>query len=54
MKKGDIIEGIIEKYSFPNKGSFVYREELGDGSTAEKTVLPGDVIDLKKKSCKII
>ena len=39
MKKGDIIEGIIEKYSFPNKGSFVYREELGDGSTAEKTVL---------------
>ena len=26
MKKGDIVEGVIEHYSFPNRGSFFLNE----------------------------
>ena len=36
MKKGDIIEGRIETYSFPNKGSF----HLEDRKIIVKNALP--------------
>ena len=32
MKKGDIIEGVITDYSFPNKGSFMYHSVAPDGT----------------------
>ena len=31
MKKGDVIEGVIEEYSFPNKGSFYHNEDKNGG-----------------------
>ena len=37
MKKGDIIEGTIEQYSFPNRGSFRYE----DRKIIVKNALPG-------------
>ena len=60
MKKGDIIEGEITDYSFPNKGSFIYSSPsaAGDGSADErkiivKNALPGSVVKvriIKKKT----
>ena len=60
MKKGDIIEGIITDYSFPNKGSFLYSapSASGDGTVEErkiivKNALPGSRVRvriIKKKS----
>ena len=49
MKKGDIIEGTIENYSFPNKGSFL----LDDRKIVVKGGLPGTTARIritKKKS----
>ena len=49
MKKGDIIEGRIETYSFPNKGSF----HLEDRKIIVKNALPGAEVRvriIKKKS----
>ena len=60
MKKGDIIEGRITAYSFPNKGSFMYSapSASGDGSIEErkiivKNALPGSLVKvriIKKKT----
>ena len=60
MKKGDIIEGRITDYSFPNKGSFMYSAPAasGDGSIEErkiivKNALPGSLVRvriIKKKT----
>ena len=60
MKKGDIIEGRITDYSFPNKGSFMYSapSASGDGSIEErkiivKNALPGSLVKvriIKKKT----
>ncbi len=60
MKKGDIIEGEITDYSFPNKGSFIYSSPSlsGDGSEDKrkiivKNALPGSVVKvriIKKKT----
>lgn len=60
MKKGDIIEGIITDYSFPNKGSFLYSAPSanGDGTFEERKIivknsLPGSKVRvriIKKKS----
>ena len=49
MKKGDIIEGTIESYSFPNRGSFRYE----DRKVIVKRALPGAKVQIrvtKKKS----
>ena len=43
MKKGDIIEGTIEKYSFPNRGSFVYE----DRKINVKNALPGAKVRIR-------
>ena len=40
MKKHEIIEGKIEEYEFPNKGSFVY----GDRKVTVKGALPGQTV----------
>ena len=49
MKKGDIIEGTIENYSFPNRGSFRYEDQ----KITVKNALPGANVRIritKKKS----
>ena len=49
MKKGDVIEGTIESYSFPNRGSFQYE----DRKVIVKRALPGSTVRIritKKKS----
>ena len=49
MKKGDVIEGVIESYSFPNKGSFL----RDDRKIIVKNALPGTEAKIritKKKS----
>ncbi len=54
MKKGDIIEGTISAYDFPNKGSFVYEEDGAKGrKVTVKGTLPGQkvrVLVTKKKA----
>ena len=60
MKKGDLVEGIIDKYSFPNKGSFLHIEEQKDSSgenvikTIERRItvkgaLPGQTVKARVK-----
>ncbi len=56
MKKGDIIEGVIEHYSFPNRGSFFHKEENGQETIERKVIvkdaLPGQTVQarvIKKK-----
>ena len=53
MKKGDIIEGIIDHYSFPNRGSFIYKEDDGtERKVIVKDALPGQTVQarvIKKK-----
>ncbi len=49
MKKGDIIEGVIDKYSFPNKGSMM----VEDKRVTVKGTLPGQTVRgrvIKKKA----
>ncbi len=60
MKKGDIIEGIITDYNFPNKGSFMYHSVAPDGTPLGddrkiivKNALPGSKVRvriIKKKT----
>ncbi len=47
MKKGDIIEGVVERIDFPNKGKFQY----GDREITVKNVLPGQkvLVQIRKK-----
>ena len=59
MKKGDIIEGVIEEYSFPNKGSFIHIEEnaQAEGGKIERKVtvkgaLPGQTVKARIKKKK--
>ena len=59
MKKGDIVEGVIEEYSFPNKGSFKHIEEneQAEGGKIEriisvKGVLPGQTVKARIKKKK--
>ena len=63
MKKGDLVEGIIDKYSFPNKGSFLHIEEQMDSSgenvikTIERRItvkgaLPGQTVKARIKKKK--
>lgn len=59
MKKGDIIEGKIEKYSFPNRGSFLHIEEnpQAEGGQIERNVtvkgaLPGQTVKVRIKKKK--
>ena len=63
MKKGDLVEGIIDKYSFPNKGSFLHIEEQKDSSgenvikTIERRItvkgaLPGQTVKARIKKKK--
>ncbi len=55
MKKGDIVEGVIENYSFPNRGSFFLNEENhenGGRKVVVKGSLPGQTVRariIKKK-----
>ena len=56
MKKGDLVEGIIDKYSFPNKGSFLHIEEQQD-KTIERRItvkgaLPGQTVKARIKKKK--
>ncbi len=49
MKKGDVCEGIIERYDFPNKGSF----QVDERKVTIKSALPGQKVKYmvtKKKS----
>ena len=43
MKKGDVIEGTIESYSFPNRGSFQYE----DRKVIVKRALPGSTVRIR-------
>ncbi|SEQ70338.1 Methyltransferase domain-containing protein [Lachnospiraceae bacterium NE2001] len=59
MKKGDIVEGIIDKYSFPNKGSFLHVEENPsvEGGSIERRItvkgaLPGQRVKARIKKKK--
>ncbi len=59
MKKGDIVEGVIEHYSFPNKGSFIHIEEnpQAEGGQIERNVtvkgaLPGQTVKVRIKKKK--
>ena len=59
MKKGDIVEGVIDEYSFPNKGSFIHIEEnpQAEGGKIErrisvKGVLPGQTVKVRIKKKK--
>ncbi|MBO4863193.1 MAG: class I SAM-dependent RNA methyltransferase [Eubacterium sp.] len=59
MKKGDIIEGVIEHLSFPNKGSFVHIEEnpSAPGGQIKRTInvkgaLPGQTVKVRIKKKK--
>jgi len=59
VKKGDIIEGKIEKYSFPNRGSFLHIEEnpQAEGGQIERNVtvkgaLPGQTVKVRIKKKK--
>ena len=53
MKKGDIVEGVIEHYSFPNRGCFYLEEsETGKRKVLVKGALPGQKVSarvIKKK-----
>lgn len=57
MKKGDLIQGTISKYVFPNKGSFMHTEvnpQTGEEvtrsiSTKGKGVLPGAEVEVRIK-----
>lgn len=44
MKKGQIYEGTVEKYEFPNKGIVIYREEDTETKVAVKGTLPGQTV----------
>lgn len=45
MKKGQILEGIVERVDFPNKGVVKVREESGEGAFClVKNVLPGQKV----------
>ena len=49
MKKGDIVEGVIDKFSFPNKGSMM----VEDKRVTVKGTIPGQTVRariIKKKS----
>ena len=59
MKKGDIVEGKIEGYSFPNRGSFIHIEEneqAPDGKIERvitvKGALPGQTVKARIKKKK--
>ena len=59
MKKGDIVEGIIDEYSFPNKGSFIHIEDnpQAEGGKIERKVtvkgtLPGQTVRARVKKKK--
>ncbi len=59
MKKGDIVEGKIESYSFPNRGSFLHIEEneqAPDGKIERvitvKGALPGQTVKARIKKKK--
>ena len=59
MKKGDIVEGVIEEYSFPNKGSFIHIEKNEQAPGGEikrkitvKGVLPGQTVRVRIKKKK--
>ncbi len=57
MKKGQILEGIVERVDFPNKGVVKCREENGeDAICIVKNVLPGQRINFcvqKKRSGRV-
>ncbi len=45
MKKGQILEGIVERVDFPNKGVVRVREENGEEAVCiVKNVLPGQKV----------
>ena len=56
MKKGQILEGIVERVDFPNKGVVKVREENGEEAVCiVKNVLPGQRVSFrvqKKRSGK--
>ena len=59
MKKGDIVEGKIESYSFPNRGSFLHmqeNEQAPDGKIERvitvKGALPGQTVKARIKKKK--
>ena len=56
MKKGDIVQGYVEKCDFPNKGRVIVKEEDGTVSVTVKNALPGQTVSCminKKKHGKV-
>ena len=41
MKKGQIYEGLVEQYEFPNKGIVIYKEDDNEHKVVIKGALPG-------------
>ena len=57
MKKGQVVEGIVTRYDFPNKGYIYFDETLGDGTVVHrecmvKNVLPGQKIEVQIQKVK--
>ncbi len=55
MKKGDIVQGYVEKCDFPNKGRVIVKGEDGDTAVTVKNALPGQTVSClinKKKHGK--
>ena len=55
MKKGDIVQGYVEKCDFPNKGRVAIKEEGADSVVTVKNALPGQMVSCvinKKKHGK--
>ncbi|MBQ3516523.1 MAG: 23S rRNA (uracil(1939)-C(5))-methyltransferase RlmD [Lachnospiraceae bacterium] len=55
MKKGEIVQGYVEKCDFPNKGRVVIKEEGADSVVTVKNALPGQTVSCvinKKKHGK--
>lgn len=55
MKKGDIVQGYVEKCDFPNKGRVIVKGEDGESVVTVKNALPGQTISCvinKKKHGK--
>ncbi len=56
MKKGDVLQGYVEKCDFPNKGRVVVQEEGQEAVVTVKNALPGQTVSCvinKKKHGKV-
>ena len=57
MKKGQIVEGIVERVDFPNKGTVIVEEKAENGEITKhrvevKGVIPGQKVRLSIKKAR--